>query len=133
MAAKVAQMTTEDPLRCELCGYRSEAGFRDRMRHLKSEHPAYARGLLFRVAAPGLFLIEVLALAALHAPQWAYLAALFTSFGLLFFGKQRSRSERKLAGTTPTLPMKRLVKEGGLGFLLVIPAIAVLIILLSRH
>src|SRR6266568_5134823 len=119
MAAKVIQMTTEDPLRCELCGYRSEGDFRDRMRHLKSEHPAYARGLLFRVAAPAVFLIEVLVLAVAHAPQWAFIAALFVSFGLLFFGKQRSRTERKRAGTTATVPVKRLMKEGGLGFLLI--------------
>jgi hypothetical protein len=131
MAARVIQM--QDAERCELCGYRSDGTFRDRMRHLKSEHPAYARGLLFRVAAPGLFLIVVLILAAVHAPAWTFLGAMVASFILLFFGKQRSRGERRHAGASPTLPLKRLMKEGGLGFILIIPVIALLILMLSRR
>jgi hypothetical protein len=103
------------------------------MRHLKSEHPAYARGLLFRVAAPAIFLIELVILAAVHAPEIVYLIALFTTFGLLFFGRQRSRSERTKAGASPTLGLKRLVKEGGLGFMMIIPAIILLVVVLSRR
>ncbi|MGZ4204264.1 MAG: hypothetical protein ACXVES_03085 [Actinomycetota bacterium] len=131
MAAKVIQMTDEN--RCDLCGYRSEGGFLDRARHLKSEHPAYTRGLLFRLAAPGIFLVEVLAMAAVHAPGWAFLVALFSSFALLFFGKQRTRGERRAAGTRPTMPLKRLIREGGLGFILIVPVIALIIAVLGRR
>ena len=131
MAAKVIQM--EETNRCDLCGYRSEGGFLDRARHLKNEHPAYAKGLLFRIAAPGIFLIEVLIMAAIHAPAWAFLVALFSSFGLLFFGKQRSRAERRQAGVRPTLSLKRLVQEGGLGFMLIAPVIALMLVALSKR
>ena len=130
MAAKVATM--DDTNRCELCGYRSDGGFRDRMSHLKGSHPAYARALLFRVAAPGIFLLEIIAMAAAHAPQWVYIVALISSFGMLFFGKQRSRLEHKRSGARPTLPFKRLIQEGGLGFLLIVPVIALLIAVLGR-
>lgn len=130
MAARVGTMN--EPDQCELCGYRSDGTFRDRVTHLRGSHPAYARGLLLRVASPLLFLVELGILAALKAPQWAYLVALFSSFGLLFFGKQRSRSERHKAGARPTLPIKRLVREGGLGFLLILPVIAILIVALGR-
>ena len=131
MAAKVATM--EDMNRCELCGHRSDGGFRDRMSHLKQSHPAYARSLILRMAAPGIFLIEILVMAAFHAPQWVFIVALFSSFGVLFVGKQGSRAERRRAGTTPTLPIKRLVREGGLGFLLIVPVIALLIAMLGRQ
>ena len=131
MAVKVIQM--EETNRCDLCGYRSEGGFLDRARHLKKEHPQYAKGLLFRIAAPGIFLIEVVVMAAIHAPEWAFIVALFSSFGLLFFGKQRSRAERRAAGTRPTMPLKRLVREGGLGFMLIVPVIALLIVVMSRR
>jgi len=131
MAARVIQVNETN--RCDLCGYRSEGRFLDRVRHLKSEHPQYAKGLLFRVAAPGIFLIEVLVMAAVHAPQWAFIVAIFSSFAFLFFGKQRSRAERRAAGTTPTMPLKRLVREGGLGFLLIVPVIALLIVVISRR
>jgi len=119
--------------RCELCGARDEGSFRSRIAHLRSEHPSYARGLFLRLIAPVLFLVLVLGLAAGHAPQWAYLVALVATFGLLFFGKVRSRVERSRAGTTPTIGIKRLAREGGLGFILLIPAVAVLILLLSRR
>jgi hypothetical protein len=131
MAATVHTMQAEG--RCELCGARDEGTFRSRIAHLRKEHPAYARGLLFRLVAPGLFLIGVLALAAAHAPEWAYLIVLAVSFGLLFFGKIRSRLERSRAGARPTIGAKRLLREGGLGFVLIIPIVAMLIILLSRR
>lgn len=130
MSAKVATVETAD--RCELCGYRSDGGFRDRMAHLRSAHPAYARGLLLRLAAPPVFLVLVVALAAVKAPSWLYIVALFVSFGLLFFGKQKSRLARTKAGTTATMPLKRLVREGGLGFILIFPAIVLLILIISR-
>jgi hypothetical protein len=131
MATKVLNMQVANT--CELCGYRSEGTFRDRMRHLKKEHPAYARGVLLRIVAPGLFLVEVLILAAVHAPPWVYIVALFTSFGLLFMGKVRARAERQKAGARPTMEFRRLLREGGLGFLLIVPVIALLIAMLSRR
>jgi hypothetical protein len=131
MAATVHSMQAEG--RCELCGARDEGSFRSRMAHLKAEHPAYARGLILRLVAPLVFLVVVLALAALKAPSWAYLIGFGASFALLFFGKVRSRVERSRAGARPTIGIKRLVREGGLGFVLIIPAVALLILLLSRN
>lgn len=131
MAARVATMTTQD--RCELCGYASTGSFRDRIGHLKGSHPAYARGLLFRAVAPFFFILVVFALALLKAPQWAYMVAFFSSYGLLFFGKQMSRAERRRAGAAPSLGLRRLVKEGGLPFLLILPVVVMLIVLASRQ
>jgi hypothetical protein len=130
VAAKVATMEAAD--RCELCGARAETT-RDRIAHLRAEHPAYARGLLLRLMAPAVFLVGVLLAAAIKAPQWTYLVVLFASFGLLFFGKVRSRAERSRAGARPTLRVKQLVREGGLPFLLIIPIVMLLILLLSRR
>ena len=130
MAATVRSMQGEG--RCELCGARDDGAFRSRIAHLRKEHPAYARGLILRLAAPGLFLVVMLALAAARAPQWGYLVALVACFGLLFFGKVRSRVERSRAGARPTIGFKRLLREGGLGFVLIIPVVAMLILLLSR-
>jgi hypothetical protein len=127
MAASVPQ-----PDRCELCGYRSDGTFKDRTSHLRRSHPGYARGLLLRIAAPMLFLVEVLILSVLQAPPWAYLVALFSSFGLLFGGKQRSRNERRTAGAAPTLPMRRMLREGGLGVLVILPLVAILVVALGR-
>ncbi|MGH2830285.1 MAG: hypothetical protein ACRDJM_07355, partial [Actinomycetota bacterium] len=87
---------------------------------------------LLRLVAPMLFLAEVLALGALRAPQWAFLVAFFSAFALLFAGKQISRSARRRAGTTPTLPLKRLLREGGLAIVAVIPIIVILIVATSR-
>ncbi len=126
-------VTMRNPDACDLCGAHIDGGARDRLRHLKGSHPAYARAALFRVAAPGLFLVEVLIIALAHAQQWVYLVALFSSFAFLFFGKQISRKERARAGTTPTMPFKRLLREGGLAFLLVVPIIALLVALLGRR
>jgi hypothetical protein len=120
-----------DSDRCELCGYRSNGTFGDRVGHLRKTHPRYAQGLLFRLSAPMLFLLEVLALGALRSPPWAYLVALFSCFGLLFVGKQRSRNERRRAGARATLPMGRLLREGGLGILILIPLVAILVVALN--
>lgn len=130
MAATVRAMESEG--RCELCGARDEGTFRSRVAHLRTEHPAYARGLLFRLVAPAIFVVAVLVLAATGAPQWVYLVALAVSFGLLFFGKVRSRVERSRSGTSPTIGARRLLREGGLPFLLIIPVVMLLLLLLSR-
>ncbi len=131
MAATVHSMQAEG--RCELCGARDEGTFRSRVAHLRNEHPAYARGLFLRVIAPVVFLAVILLLAALKAPAWGYVVGLGLSFGVLFLGKVRSRRERAAAGATPKMALKRLLLEGGMRFLIVIPAVAVLILLLSKN
>ena len=118
--------------RCELCGTRIAASSRDRVRHLRAAHPVYARGVLLRVAAPGLFLLEVLILGALRAPSWTFVVALVCSLGVLLFGKLRSRSERERAGVRPTLPFGRLLREGGLGIMLLVPIVAIIVAALGR-
>ena len=118
--------------RCELCGARADTA-RERITHLRAEHPAYARGLLLRLVAPGILFLGVIILASLKAPSWAYVVVLALSFGSLFFGKVRSRVERSRAGARPTMGVKRLVREGGLPFLLIIPIVVGLILLLSRN
>ena len=130
MAATVHSMQAEG--RCELCGARDEGTFRSRVAHLRKEHPAYARGLFLRVIAPVVFLAVILVLAALKSPAWGYVVGLGLSFGVLFLGKVRSRRERAAAGATPKMALKRLLLEGGMRFIIVIPAVAVLIIMLSR-
>ena len=131
MAATVHSMQAEG--RCELCGARDEGTFRSRVAHLRKEHPAYARGLFLRVIAPVVFLAVILVLAALKAPAWGYVVGLGLGFGVLFLGKVRSKQERSAAGARPKMALKRVLLEGGMRFLIVIPAVAVLIILLSRN
>lgn len=131
MAATVHSMQAEG--RCELCGARDEGTFRSRVAHLRREHPAYARGLFLRVIAPVVFIAALLILGALKAPAWAYVLGLGLGFGVLFLGKVRSKRERTAAGARPKMALKRVLLEGGMRFLIVIPAVAVLIILLSRN
>jgi hypothetical protein len=118
--------------RCDLCKAQIAPTARGRIGHLRRSHPGYARGLLLRVVAPGVFLMAMMVLGATHAPGWVYLAALFGCFGLLFWGKQRSRNERRREGVRPTLPFVRLIREGGWSFLLVLPILAAVIVLLGR-
>lgn len=133
MAAKAATAALAAE-RCELCGHGWERGsMKERMAHFRGRHPAYARGLMLRLAAPGAFLVALGVLAASRAPQWAYLVAMVATYGLLFMGRVRSRLERKRAGTSPALPLRRLVKEGGLGFLLIAPVVALLMLLASTR
>lgn len=100
---------------------------------MKTEHPAYWRGLLFRLAAPGVFLVCMGVAAAFHAPQAVYLVGLFAAFGVLFLGKQRSRNERRDAGLTPTLPLVRMLRDGGALIILIIPLVMLLMFLASKR
>lgn len=129
MAATVRAM--QQAGRCELCGARAEPG-RERFAHLRAEHPAYARGVVLRVVAPAVLLLGVVVLGLVKAPQWSYFIVLALSFGSLFFGKIRSRVERSRAGARPTIGVKRLLREGGLPFLLIIPIVVLLILFLSK-
>jgi hypothetical protein len=117
---------------CELCGTTVGATFRERFGHLRSAHRDYARSLVLRMVAPMVFLAGVLGLSAARAPRPAYLVALFACFGLLFFGKVRSRAERSRAGARPTLPLKRLWREGGAGLVLVVPVIVLVGLVAGR-
>jgi hypothetical protein len=119
--------------RCELCGARDEGTFRSRVAHLRKEHPAYAWGLFLRVVAPVVFLAVILVLGALKAPAWTYIVGLGLGSAVLLLGRTRTRRERSAAGTTPKMALKRVLLEGGMRFIIVIPAIAVLVILLSRQ
>lgn len=130
MAANVKPMTTD---RCDICGYRFDGTFADRREHLRRSHPRYARALLLRLSAPFVFLVGVLVCSALGAPQNAYLVALALSFGALFFGKQLSRLERRRAGARATLPVGRLLREGGVQFLLLIPLLGLLVYFLGKR
>lgn len=118
--------------RCDLCGYRFEGGLRDRIRHLRGTHRAYARGVLLRVVAPFVFLGTILVLSALRAPQNAYVVALFVAFGLLFVGKLRSRTERRGAGARATLTVRQLLTGGGMRFVMLLPVVVLLLLALAR-
>ena len=120
------------PDRCELCSARLPGSFTARMGHLRSAHPRYAQGLLLRLATPLVFLAALGALAAASAPDWAYLVALGLCGGLMVTGMQASRSGRTSAGLHPSAPLGRLLRDGGFRFLL-IPALLLLLLLLSRH
>ena len=117
---------------CELCGRSFDASVRGRFAHLRAEHPAYARGLLLRLAAPVVFIVSMWVLSVAHAPGIAYVAALIASWGLLFMGKVRSRAERVASGARSTVPIARLLREGGIAFVLVVPIVAGVILLVSR-
>jgi hypothetical protein len=131
MAARVTAVQKAD--RCDLCGYRSTGTFADRIGHLRTEHPAYARGLLLRLAAPFAFLVTLLGLAALRAPQWAYLVAMAASVGVLVAGWRASRTARATAGARPGVPISRLMREGGLRIALLVPALALIVVVASRR
>lgn len=130
MAATVHSMQAEG--RCELCGANDEGTFRSRVAHLRQAHPTYARGLLLRMIAPVVFIAVILILGALKAPAWTYVAGLALGLGVLFLGKTRSRRARVAAGATPKMGLKQVVLEGGMRFILVIPAIAILLYLVNR-
>jgi hypothetical protein len=126
MATTTTTSTLSD--RCELCGARNLDKSTDRLRHLRQKHPAYARGVLLRTLGPLVYLAELAILSAIQAPLWVYAMALAATFGMILFGIKRSRTERRRAGTAPGIGAGRLVKEGGLAFLLVIPAVALLVV-----
>lgn len=130
MTAKASPASVD---RCDMCGYQFEGSFADRLRHLRRTHPAYTRGVLLRVSAPFVFLALVGALAAAHAPTKTYIVALVGAYALLFFGKQASRSQRKKAGLRATPPVKKMLREGGLPFVLLIPILAVVLLFLSKR
>lgn len=116
--------------RCELCGARV-GDARVRARHLRRAHPEYARNILERLAAPAVFLIAVAVLSALGAPPVAFLVALGASYALLFFGRVGSRRAREEAGVAPAIGVRRMLSEGGLRFVLFVPAVAAIVLVLS--
>ena len=129
MATQTAKVTAVD--RCELCGA-GVGGARERAHHLRSAHPDYARNIIARLAAPFVFLAAVVVLSALHAPPVAYLVAMGVSYAFLFFGRVGSRNARSRAGATPTVGVRRLAREGGLRFVLLLPVAVLVVFVLSR-
>ena len=129
MARAIA--TTQSVDRCELCGARV-GGARERAHHLRSAHPGYARNVVARIAAPFVFLAAVVVLSAVHAPPVAFLAALGVSYAFLFFGRVGSRRARSDAGVRPTIGIRRMLREGGLRFALLIPVCVLVVFVLAR-
>lgn len=127
--ARTLERTNVD--RCELCGERV-SGARERARHLRSSHAGYARNVVARIAAPFIFLAAVAVLSALHAPPIAFLVALGASYAAVFFGRVGSRKARSEAGATPSIGVKRTLREGGLRFVLFVPIVLLLVFVLSR-
>src|SRR6266516_2633054 len=118
--------------RCELCGARVAGSYPARFGHLRSAHRRYTQGLLLRLGAPFLFLAALGALAIASAPQWAYLIALALCAAVMLAGLRAARSERSGAGLRPSPSLPQLLRDGGFRFLL-IPAVLLLLFLLSRH
>jgi hypothetical protein len=119
--------------RCDLCGAGSDGTFSDRIRHLRKEHPAYARGLLLRVASPLVFLVTIVALQAVGAPVWSAIVAIAASLGLAALGITTARAARVQAGARSTAPLGKLVREGGLRFVLLAGVLGVMLILASNR
>jgi hypothetical protein len=118
---------------CELCGNQLAGdGAKIRLAHLRQTHSGYARGLLLRMAAPFVFLLLVLAASATGAPSWVYPAALVVSVVVMLAGRRIARGARREAGAAPSVPVGRLIKDGGFRFVLMIPALMLLLIFLSR-
>ena len=127
--AKTPKVQATD--RCELCGARV-GDARERARHLRSAHPDYARNVFARIVAPLVFVATTLVLSAVHAPPAAYLVGLGASYAVVFFGRVGSRKARLKAGAVPTIGVQRMLREGGLRFVLFIPFVALIVFVLSR-
>ncbi|MGH2726531.1 MAG: hypothetical protein ACRDKS_06100 [Actinomycetota bacterium] len=117
--------------RCELCGANAPATFVGRTRHLRKEHPAYARGLLLRILAPVVFLAGVVGLQALDAPVWTVLVVAAGSAGLAIAGLWIARVAKAGSDSKPTF--MELFREGGYRFVLIAGVFAVMLILASRQ
>jgi len=76
-------------------------------------------------------LLELLALSAAGAPGWAYLAAAAATVAAALIAIRMSRVERARTGARPGIGANRLLREGGLAFMLVIPAVVLLLIALA--
>jgi hypothetical protein len=128
----VADMTPTAVLdTCDLCGT-DVSGPRARAQHLRSAHPAYARNVLMRIAAPLVLATSLFVLAALRAPTVTLLLPVIVSCALVFVARIGSARARVAAGA-PAPGVRKLVRDGGLRFLLVFPALGVLVLVaLSR-
>lgn len=119
--------------RCELCGAGTSDSVRDRFGHLRTEHPAYTWGLVLRMAAPLAFLAIVVALQALQAPTSTLLVAIGASAGLAIAGVAISRSARMESGAPAGAPLGRLLREGGLRFVILAGILALMLVLASTR
>jgi hypothetical protein len=117
--------------RCELCGV-DVGGARERARHLRSAHPDYARNVFARIVAPLLFVAALAVLSILHAPPVAYLVAMGVSYAVLFFGRIGSRKARSKAGVRPSIGIGRMLREGGVRFVMLVPVALLIVLVLQR-
>lgn len=119
--------------RCDLCGAGSDGTFSDRTRHLRQEHPAYARGLLLRIVSPLVFLVAIVTLQALGAPAWTAFLATATSVGLAVLGIAMARSGRAQAGARSGAAIWKTFREGGYRFALIAGVFGVMVILAATR
>ena len=128
MAAKAIKTTAAAVDRCQFCQARFDGGFGSRIRHLRKEHPALARGLLLRLAAPVAFFVILLALQALAAPAWTLVLAVAAGGGLALAGVAVSRSG---IGDTDRPSLRKQFLQGGYRFVLLAGGLVVMVILAS--
>jgi hypothetical protein len=119
--------------RCELCRRSLPAAWSARLRHLKEEHPAFARGLLLRLAAPLAFVGLLLVLSALGAPAWTAALPLAVGGALAAAGIALSRRARTASGARPGPALARTLREGGFRFVLLSAVLAALALLAARR
>ncbi len=130
--ARSAVVTQQSADSCELCGARLEGGPRKQLAHMRSEHPAYARGVISRLAAPLVFMLGLLVLGAFGAPQVTYLVPLAAGLLLMFRGRQRSRAERAEAGASKSLAIGQMIKAGGWRIALVVASLIAIIYMSAK-
>ena len=130
MASKAVGRAAVVTDRCDLCGAGVDGTFLQRTRHLRMEHPAYARGLLLRMVAPLVFLVSVVALQATGAPVWTAFVASAASLGIAVLGITQARAARVSSGAGRTAGFRKLMAEGGFRFVL-LAAVFVLMLALA--
>ena len=92
--------------------------------------PAFARGLLLRLAAPAAFVGLVGLLAVTHAPQWFYLVALGVTLGVIATGAVLAHND--MSRTAPRQRISELLRRGGFRYVLFGVAAIVLLITTLR-
>lgn len=132
MASRAVRRAGVATDRCDLCGIRVDGTFSQRTRHLRKEHPAFARGLLLRVVAPLLFLASVVVIQATGAPVWAAVVATAAALALAGVGVAMVRSARSVAGASAPR-LGTLLSEGGLRFVLLAVVFLLMLILAANR
>lgn len=133
MASKAVRRAVVAMDRCDLCGAGSDGTFSDRTRHLRKEHPAYARGLLLRIVSPLVFLAAIVALQAARAPAWTAFVATAAGVGLALVGIVKVRGARSLSGAGSAASLGKILSEGGLRFVLLAGVFVVMLVLAANR